>query len=1205
MASLGFMSYGSLGHLQAWAYAHKDKDRLPKFNLKRFSNLNFITAGCTASKTYVIAEASHVIELDKRGNAAKWVHGLTSADRLQEIVLTTATISEQYICVGASDGKVNVFSTATLAFMAKIPAPSPTPITAMVFDRRYLHIINMDKSTYHYEIELQPDSASATTTFLASRSMHGTAVWGMQPIYLDDGGIKLASCSEDGKVQIWSVAGEGNNKVRSFQVKGASLRSLTANVSNTLAVGDKEGSITLLDIVNEMFVVTSCAAHDSDVVTMTFGPPCSPDLLVSGGRDGMVHLLKATNSELQVLLSFNPHTDAITSVTLQPVNKDGKLLLVSSSTDGNIVYQPITLEGEVADEPTVYATKSPILSTAMYPRGTILLSVGKNDFLSCRQMTLPLGQVRRQYRIPSEGKGHYMVKIEPGAEWVAVAGYNGSIKIVDYFSGTIVAQTPNTGAQPTVMSWVVSSGKLQLVVGDAEGCLYVWKFSAASASKIVEAGGGAKPAIPRALAPPAPVPVPAPAPADPTPAPAEVKPKPAEEIKGDPRGPMFTSGVLRGNVGGKWHGQAYQAFVEDNLNFPQMDNISTAGSFKPLDDSDDDEDDGNEIPLSKRSICATKDIESLWNKDKPVLSGSLLRTSVTAQWRKIHKPVDPHPSTVHHDPTREAPVDAHPSMTVEAHIDPNDLLEPKTSGIVDKNAERKEAEERAKVEWQRKADERRKAEQVRDDQEAREHQQNKESERNREQAEDKSCAPGHVIRENANNKWLGDRQAFEGLSFPPIASQPITQEHIDPVPITLNVPISEEREEQLMEKIRRETEEKEQLEREKALEEQQRQEAEETAQQEEFEKRQQELIKQQENARKQREREKELARKQEQELREKEDLARQELEMQEEELKRQQLELAKQAVELLIGREQHQREALMMREEMLMSGLMEDEELAKKQEEERGRLRKEEEENNERRRIQEEEDQRTKLLEEAAKKERLKKKFDEVKTMAEQNKKVNDERQRKQEKERKAMEVIDEIEQAATPTKAPSDGEDTADEGDLTKSVVKQRLQDEREAWKKNKSQLDSSTGTIPKSEEDILDDTCTSRMSKGIVYPQNCRKGLDKMVEGMQQVFESMEAEGSPPDESLVSTFPPPRRVKLPEDDATSVLHWMRNSIDALLNEEPASPVPSSPQADPALEDRLAVLESQLTLRLTKRWETEMNDFKKMVISKQPDDPK
>ncbi|KAJ9450014.1 hypothetical protein DIPPA_00386 [Diplonema papillatum] len=709
MASLGFLTSGSAGHLKTWPYNPKDKDKMPKFNLKSFSTANFIAVGCAGPLTYAIAESSPIVELDKKGSASKWVYGLTGVDRQQGTTLTAAAVTADIIAVGSSDGKVNIFGTTSLAYLNKIPPRHSTPVLALVPDRNYFHIVNSDKSTFHYE--LVTEGKTMTPTFLASRTLHGTAIWGLEHVVTADGGVKLASCSEDGRVQLWTLAGDDGSRVRGLNIieksdapEHAQLRSLSVNRSGDLiAVGDKCGVIRLVSVGKDsLSVAKSCEAHDGDVLCLSFGPPSAPHLLASGGRDGLIHLLSVDQNEsgcsIRVVQSYNFHTDAITSVLLRP-EADGTLLLVSSSTDGNLSFQNITPEGDLLHG-NVVMTQSPILGTDLHPRGTLLLCVGNTDFLSFRLMTTPLGQARRQYSIPSDGIGHHMVTIDPSGTWIAVGGCNGSVKVVDYCTGTIVAHTPATGAQPTKMVWIThSSGRsLQLLIGDAEGCLSVWKLSLTAANKALELANPPQPAVKRVLK-------------DSSAAKSdivktvEILDAPQSMVSDDSpekRDALFTSGVLKGaGVEGKWHNAAYQAFVHEKLDFPQFDAKSSVAStcyghhdlpdvdanmdMAPFSDDDEPEDTvgGEGVPLSKRSICATKDIQSLWGSHNKTLlsSASPMRSSLSSRWRQVNDaqlPTDPHPSVkpCFSDPFAEEPSRSNGRRTSQPVQEKGDVVVP-------------------------------------------------------------------------------------------------------------------------------------------------------------------------------------------------------------------------------------------------------------------------------------------------------------------------------------------------------------------------------------------------------------------------------------------------------------------------------------------------------------------------------------------------
>ena len=888
-ATPGFIVSGQEGLLKALPYnCARDRDKMPRYNLKTFATKNFVAVGCCGTGvggtyTYVVAEDSPIVEIDKKGSAAKWVYGLTAADRQSGVVVTAATIGAQHICIGASDGKVNVFNTTNLAFLCKVPAagsgPSPyaaaaNPVSALVLDgsaKAYLHVFYMDKSTVHLELATDVSKAGVVSKVrplhLTSRSLHGTAVWGMAVARAGTSASSLVTCSEDGKVQIWrlsssssstdgaqaAAASDGSPTVRTLslpacvqeyyrqQEKDAGplagqamhLRTLACSDDlSFLVAGDRYGNVYIFHAaakggaaagsdgyVEPLRLSSMVEAHDGEVLSLFVFSSPTLSLLASGGRDGCVHLWELRPSAegaglTRLLHTVSHHVNAVTSVYIKedsaaapastaaapssssstsasaaaaatadaggapssssssssaPLPAEKRFLLVTTGADGKVALQRFSKESggvaggfyEFHPDPVVKSGTAPVLGAHVHPKETFLLTVGKSDLLTFRQLSLngSVGQVRRQYTVLSDGGGHYLVRMDPTGAYIAVGSCDGSVKVIDFFSGSVLAQTPASGAQPTTMAWVLSGSqqrhadpvaaaggggtgagalgqKLQLVIGDAEGCITVWRLSVSAANKLLNtkvdtveaqavpmmpppsAASQARPPPPSAqaqrqgelerrrsersaaaaeaaaqgvLAEVAAAAAAAAAAASAEAAAAAAAGSPerggAEEMDEATRSRLFSSGVLRGAVGGRWHNQAYQAFIEDKADFPQLDAMSStvcssayggAGGAVPTaaaaaaaaaaarGDSDVDDEDlvcaevgspneeetaaEEDQSLTKRSITASQHIQSLWSssgrggggggsddQDERSAGGgsqmNTLRKSLTSQWK--------------------------------------------------------------------------------------------------------------------------------------------------------------------------------------------------------------------------------------------------------------------------------------------------------------------------------------------------------------------------------------------------------------------------------------------------------------------------------------------------------------------------------------------------------------------------------------------
>ena len=731
--NMGFLVFGTDSLLEAVPFEADKKKGMPKFRFRDIdgrTSVNFVAAAqhSDGHVTVAVTQEAHIADFKSDGKLVKWVRGLRSDDRKQGVHVTASSIGPRCICIGASNGKINVFDADTFGFQLCITERSgqlhaSNPVAAVRVDTAVnvtIHAVYMDKTSTHVELTSPDRGTKLLKSSQTTRAIHGTAVWGMASAVSPQGALYLASCSEDGRILLWLLGGVGD-KVKSAWLSqclveyrernGAGsdgecqLRTLAVDKEIcTLAVGDKAGNVYVFSVdvtASEpawLTLLSVIEAHDAEVQQLSFIRPSDRSsnflYLLSCARDGFIHFYHYSD-DIETLDSGRPchtllHTfshgsgRAITSVYLKEVAHDS-YLLVSSSADGRITNEAFTIEGNtinVTSEPSIQGD-SAVLDASPHPGGAFLLTVGKADMVTVRHLARSgaIGQAYRNYRVHS-GKGHYLVRIDPTGRFAALASYDGTVTLIDYLTGTLLAQTPVSGAQPTSLAWVQSTSpqseseaRLQLIVGDAEGCLTVWKCSAAAAARLLEEGAG--------LANPAPAPQATTA--------AQRRRSTQDNIAAqlppppqDPR--LFNSGVLRdAGVGGKWHTAAYQAFVTDQKQFPEMDTRSTMSSvwgstsgghptlperhhedpmeaidsFPEVCSGSDDEANrsgagggggggGGGVELTRRSLCATSDIEALLTgirAPSPSVQPEQMkgdnvppmRRSLTSKWMQDHK----------------------------------------------------------------------------------------------------------------------------------------------------------------------------------------------------------------------------------------------------------------------------------------------------------------------------------------------------------------------------------------------------------------------------------------------------------------------------------------------------------------------------------------------------------------------------------------
>eukprot|EP00755_Sulcionema_specki_P036098 Sspe_Gene.22113::Locus_8365_Transcript_1_1_Confidence_1.000_Length_3141::g.22113::m.22113/K21763/MAPKBP1; mitogen-activated protein kinase binding protein 1 len=700
----GYIAVGGGGYVKVMGAGGKAARAKAPHRPSAFASSNFVAVGCVRSSIFLVADDSPILELDiARNVTSKWVYGLTSHDRGKGVMVSSAAIGTGFIAVGATDGKINVFNSASLAFMLKVPPPEGRhPVIAITIDDTTLHVVYSDKRMAAFRI----DSTANTAAQVAVRVLHSSAVWGLKVVGSPPF-LRAVTCSEDGRIQIWSLrgavkkgdAGHDTPAVQGVLVSGggaegtAELRCLDSTQDGEwVVVGDKEGHIHTIRASGSSppVVTASFVAHEKGVVAVCIDG--KEGLVASAGEDGMVHVLHlpTPSGTDEKVHSLPNHIGAATCVRLVE-GPDGEQIIVSGGIDGKLVFTP--LHSDKAGEAVLQNTASPIVACDLHPRKTFVVTAGQTDTLSFHLVARPVGQPRRKYTVPSSEKGHHIVSIDPHANWVAVGSQDGKVRIIDYFTGRLVAESACMGIQPTSLAWLPADtpDKPQLLVGDAEGCLSLWRLSPRAASRVLEKGTAKTPLLP----PTAGIPMPAPTGRrrvhrDPQASlhrtrslgskGQHLKGQPLPEggqraLRGDEKpeqcspskdaclkksGVLFTSSILRNNVEGRWHGAAYEAFVKNALIFPETDEgtdtASTTTDAQVLESEDE-----QDVVLSRRSMNAQQSIRSLMvsRPDDDKVDERHNPNSITSRWRSLHPTEYKLTSSGHVvpvDPERSAPI---------------------------------------------------------------------------------------------------------------------------------------------------------------------------------------------------------------------------------------------------------------------------------------------------------------------------------------------------------------------------------------------------------------------------------------------------------------------------------------------------------------------------------------------------------------------
>lgn len=140
---------------------------------------------------------------------------------------------------------------------------------------------------------------------VAKLSVDKGAVFAVQPILSKK---ELFVVDEQGKAYVWSL--ENFDLLYSFDLSNTTVRSLDLDESShTLAVGDKNGFIHLLDI-RDYHTLLSKKIHAQSVTCLAF----AGSVLISGGRDAKMFKLNST--DLKVEDEVTPHMFTVYGITM-------------------------------------------------------------------------------------------------------------------------------------------------------------------------------------------------------------------------------------------------------------------------------------------------------------------------------------------------------------------------------------------------------------------------------------------------------------------------------------------------------------------------------------------------------------------------------------------------------------------------------------------------------------------------------------------------------------------------------------------------------------------------------------------------------------------------------------------------------------------------------------------------------------------------
>ena len=221
----------------------------------------------------------------------------------------------------------------------------------------------------------------------------------------------------------------------------------------------------------------SINAHDAEILTLQYSPvlveselsKSSPlVLLASAGRDRLVHIFDAsdTSSPYCHLQTLDNHSSSVTAMTF---TSDG-MKFITCGGDKTMVFNGVNGK-DVTRLKSVQTSNGTINGLAVDATNKFAVTSGQDKRVNI--WSVQTAKHVRAYKEDSWGE-LYKCDIDPSGMFIATCGFDKIIRILDFFSGEIVAQVGGHSELITCIKFSPDGKYLVSVSGD--GCIIQWRL---------------------------------------------------------------------------------------------------------------------------------------------------------------------------------------------------------------------------------------------------------------------------------------------------------------------------------------------------------------------------------------------------------------------------------------------------------------------------------------------------------------------------------------------------------------------------------------------------------------------------------------------------------------------------------------------------------------------------------------------------------
>jgi WD40 repeat protein len=284
-------------------------------------------------------------------------------------------------------------------------------------------------------------------------------------------GKRIASCSDDGTVQVWNAA--TGKRIWTFTFPGARENYVFAVAwspdGKRIAAGGQTGVVAVLDEATGH----SLALYNSQSLQIE-GIAWSPDSkrIVFGSEDGGVQVWDTTTGKQ--LLHYTGHTGSIFRVAWSPDGKE----IASASYDGTVQVWNATTGQHLQ----TYTMGVPVWSVAWSPDGSRIVSgtgsAGLNGRVysgnTAKVWNAATGQTLLTYNGHGDGNDVYALAWSPDGKYIASGGSDQMVRIWNAATGQTVSISQDF--EDTVWDVAWSPDGTEIVACSQDGTVKVWRL---------------------------------------------------------------------------------------------------------------------------------------------------------------------------------------------------------------------------------------------------------------------------------------------------------------------------------------------------------------------------------------------------------------------------------------------------------------------------------------------------------------------------------------------------------------------------------------------------------------------------------------------------------------------------------------------------------------------------------------------------------